>query len=61
MGALAQDSSRSRISQGAISSELTMLGKKPVFRGANCSSVVLEVRRSSPLRTANFRIKKFQA
>jgi hypothetical protein len=27
--------------------------KKPVFRGANCSSVALEVRRSTPLWTAN--------
>jgi hypothetical protein len=27
--------------------------KKPVFRGANCSSVALEVRWSTPLRTAN--------
>jgi hypothetical protein len=53
MFALAQDSSRSRISRGAISSELTTWGKKPVFRGANCSSVALEVRRSSPLQTVN--------
>jgi hypothetical protein len=29
------------------------VGKKPVFRGANCSSVALEVRRSTPLRSAN--------
>jgi hypothetical protein len=27
--------------------------KNPVFRGAKCSSVALEVRRSTPLRTAN--------
>jgi hypothetical protein len=27
------------------------VGKKPVFRGANCSSMALEVRRSTPLRT----------
>jgi hypothetical protein len=35
-----------------ISSELTTWGEKPVFRGANCSRVALEVRRSTPLRTA---------
>jgi hypothetical protein len=29
------------------------VGKKPVFHGANCSSVALEVRRCIPLRTAN--------
>jgi hypothetical protein len=29
------------------------VGKRPVFRGANCSSVALEVHRSTPLRTAN--------
>jgi hypothetical protein len=29
------------------------VGKKPVFCGANCSSVALEVRRSTPLWTAN--------
>jgi hypothetical protein len=29
------------------------VGKKPVFCGANCSSVTLEVRRSTPLWTAN--------
>jgi hypothetical protein len=29
------------------------MGKNPVFRGANCSSVALEVRRSTPLRTVN--------
>jgi hypothetical protein len=29
------------------------VGKKPVFCGANCSSVALEVRRSTPLWTVN--------
>jgi hypothetical protein len=29
------------------------VGKKPVYRGANCSSVVLELRRRIPLRTLN--------
>jgi hypothetical protein len=29
------------------------VGEKTVFRGANCSSVALEVRRNTPLRTAN--------
>jgi hypothetical protein len=29
------------------------VGKKTVFRGTNCSSVALEVRRSTPLRTVN--------
>jgi hypothetical protein len=29
------------------------MGEKPVFRGANCSSLALEVLRSTPLQTAN--------
>jgi hypothetical protein len=29
------------------------VGKNPVFFGANCSSMVLEVHRSTPLRTKN--------
>jgi hypothetical protein len=29
------------------------VGKKLVFRGENCSSMVLKVRQSTPLRTAN--------
>jgi hypothetical protein len=52
MCALAQDFSRSRIFQGAISSQLTTW-ENPVFRGANYSSVVLELRQCRPPRTPN--------
>jgi hypothetical protein len=38
----------SRVFWGAISSQLTC-GKKPIFLGANCPIVVLELHRSSPL------------
>jgi hypothetical protein len=50
--ALAQDSSRNRISRGAISSELTTWGKNG-FSRSKVLQRVLEVHQSTPLWTVN--------